>query len=351
MPAAIFGERFFGKREKAWHNIGTVMDAELTATEAVRIADIAFPIEKWPVVAVNPADDSLIDTPNFAVVREPTHDDPQHRILSIVGKEWTPIQAWDLAKMLDPISKEYPVETIGALGHGEKIFMSLDAREATIAGEEHHLYYLVTDHRDGGGALQIAFTPVRVVCQNTLTVGLRQAKVSVSLTHHRSINEDAEWYLGIFNQMTRAKDTTIAVMDSLATVTVERDDIEKIMYSAYPQPSQPRRLKLSKDITSDDLPKHVAVSLLSDKKHWQEEWEKRRDRTDKIRAGAMERFDVFNDEFPKLANTPWAGWQAVCETEDYRKGHANGFASQIFGQRAMAKARAFETARKLVVEA
>jgi hypothetical protein len=90
------------------------------------------------------------------------------------------------------------------------------------------------------------------------------------------------------------------------------------------------------------------MGLLSDKKVWQEDWEKRRDRTDKIRAAAMERFDVFNDEFPKLAMTPWAGWQAICETEDYRKGHANGFASQIFGQRAMAKARAFESARKLV---
>ena len=348
MPAAIFGDRFFGKRTKAWHNIGTVLDEELTATEAMRIADIAFPIEKWPVVAVNPADDTLIDTASYAVVREPTHDDPQHRVLSIVGKEWTPIQAWDLAKMLDPISEKYPVETVGALGYGEKIFMSLDAREATIAGEEHHLYYLVTDHRDGGGALQIAFTPVRVVCQNTLTVGLNQAKISVSLTHHRSINADTEWYIGIFNQMTKAKDTTIAVMDSLADVTVERDDIKKIMYSAYPQPSQPRRLKLSRGITGDDLPKDVAIRLLSDRKVWLQEWEVRRDRTDKIRAGAMELFDKFNDEFPRLANTPWAGWQAICETEDYRKGHANGFASQVFGQRAQAKARAFETARKLV---
>ena len=68
MPAAIFGDRFFGKREKAWHNIGTVLDEELTATEAVRIADIAFPIAKWPVWAQSPEDDTLIETPNYAVV-------------------------------------------------------------------------------------------------------------------------------------------------------------------------------------------------------------------------------------------------------------------------------------------
>ena len=82
--------------------------------------------------------------------------------------------------MLDPISEKFPVETVGAIGQGEKIFVSLDAGGSKIAGEDHELYWLITDHRDGTGAMTMAFTPVRVVCQITLITGLRNSKVSVN---------------------------------------------------------------------------------------------------------------------------------------------------------------------------
>ena len=352
MPASIFGERFFGRREPAWHGLGTVMDADLKATEAMQVAKIAFPITKWPMWAENPTDGSLIETNTWAVVRDPTPDDNQHRVLSTVGKEWTPLQAWELAEMLDPISEQYPVETVGALGNGEKIFFTLDAGDSKIAGEDHRLYYLVTDHRDGAGALQIAFTPVRVVCQNTLTVGLSSAKVSASLTHHSTIKADAQWYTSLFSQMLNAKETVTATMNQLADVgPVEKDDISKIVHAAYRDASRPRKLSLSRDIKPEDVPANVWSKLLNDKKEWVGEWEKRKNRVEKIREAAWERFDVFNQQFPRLAMTPWAGWQAVVETEDYRRGHSDAGGSIIFGDRAEAKARAFGAALKVAQNA
>ena len=347
MSASICGERFYGRREPAWHGIGTVMDADLKATEAMQIAKIAFPVNKWNLWAENPNDGTLIKSPNYAVVRDPTHDDPEHRILSVVGEQWTPLQAWELAEMIDPVSEKYPVETVGALGNGEKIFFSLDAGDSKIAGEDHRLYYLITDHRDGGGALQIAFTPVRVVCQNTLTVGLSTAKVSASLSHTKTIKADAEWYTTIFHSMLNAKETVTAIMNTLAEVNVEKDDIKQIINSAYKEASQPRKLKLSRDIKPDDVPPHVWSKLLNDRGNWVEEWEKRMANVENLRKSAWERFEVFNDEFPRLAMTPWAGWQAVVETEDFRRGHRDALGSAIFGDRAENKARAFNTALEI----
>ena len=145
MPASIFGDRFLG-REPAWHRLGQVMDTtDLTATEAMKIADIAFPITKVPTLAEMP-DGTLIETKQWAIVREPTSDDPEYRVLSTVGSEWTAIQTWELAQMLDPVTKEYPVETVGALGHGEKVFFTLNAGKGLIAGEEHDLYYPSLTH-------------------------------------------------------------------------------------------------------------------------------------------------------------------------------------------------------------
>ena len=321
----------------------------MTMTEAIKRAGIDFHISKHPVVVQIEQENSidLVPTKNFAVVREPVKDDDQYRVLSIVGKEWTPIQAMDLGRMLDPLTEQYPVETIGALGYGEKIFMTLDAGKSQICGEDHDLYFLVTDHRDGSGALQIAFTPVRVVCQNTLTAGLASAKISVRLTHTRRIESDAEWYIGLFNQMGAAKDEAIAVMNTLSTVRIEDKDVEQVLKSAYPDASQPRRLTLAKDIKADDVPAHIWTKLMADKKELFEEYDKRRERVESIREGARERYNAFNDEFSNLARTPWAIWQAVVETEDYRKGHTDSSTS-LFGSRADSKARAFTTARKLV---
>ena len=249
--------------------------------------------------------------------------------------------------MLDPITEQYPVETIGALGYGEQIFMTLDAGESKIAGEDHNLYYLVTDHRTGVGSLQMAFTPVRVVCQNTLTSGLSSAKVNVRLTHTRNIEKDAEWFMGLFNKMVSAKETVIPMMDSLATVTIEEKDVEKVLTSAYPDASKPRRLTISNQITADDVPKEVWTNLLLDRKDLVEEWERRQDRVKTIRDGARDRFHIFNEEHSNLANTPWAIWQAVVETEDYRKGHKDS-STALFGMRAETKARAFQTAFSFV---
>ena len=61
----------------------------------------------------------------------------------------------------------------------------------------------------------------------------------------------------------------------------------------------------------------------------------------------MERFNIFNDEFPKLANTSWGVYNAIVETEDYRRGHDSS-ATALFGSRAESKARAFNKALELV---
>jgi len=350
MPANIFGDRFLTKREPAWHKLGEVFEDPISMTQAVKRTGIDFHISKHPVtVQIDKGDEGidLIPTKNFAVVREPVKDDNQYRVLSIVGREWTPIQAMDLARMLDPITEKYPVETIGALGYGEKIFMTLDAGESKICGEDHHLYFLVSDHRDGGGALQIAFTPVRVVCQNTLTAGLQNAKINVRLTHTRNIESDTEWYIGLFNQMDSAREEAVAVMNTLSTTTITDDEAETVVKSAYPDASEPRRLTLAKDITPDQISGGVWAKLLSEKKDLVEEYDKRVERVESIRKIARERYDVFNDEFTDLAKTPWAIWQAIVETEDYRKGHTDSSTS-VFGTRAEAKIRAFNKAKSLV---
>tara|TARA_Y100001963_G_C6710522_1_gene414048 strand:+ start:83 stop:1135 length:1053 start_codon:yes stop_codon:yes gene_type:complete len=348
MSANLFGERFASRREPAWHRLGEVFkaDEKLTASQGMAKADVLFEIEKHPQV-VKMSDGTELDTNSYAVVREPTTDDPKHRVLATVGREWDMIQAKDLGKMLDPISEKFPVETVGAIGQGEKIFVSLDAGGSTIAGEDHELYWLITDHRDGTGAMTMAFTPVRVVCQNTLITGLRNSKVSVNLKHNRNITTDTSFYMDIFSQMAQTQESVVTAMDSMTKNKLTDRQVSQIMTSAYPKASRPDKLKLSDGVTADDVPANVWKRILNDKKEQREIWEKRQNRTDVIVDHAKERLDVFNQEFPKLANTSWAVYNAIVETEDYRRGHDKS-GTALYGSRAEAKARAFNSALNYV---
>ena len=353
MPASIFGDRFLGRREPAWHRVGEVFDEPLTMTEAIVRAGVDFEINKHPSYAYvenGEGEVELIPTGQFAVIREPVKDDPEHRVLATVGKEWTPLQARTLATMLDPLTEKYPVETIGALGHGEQIFMTLDAGESKIAGEDHKLYYLVTDHRTGTGAMQIAFTPVRVVCQNTLTLGLSEAKVSVNLQHRKNIVDDAKWFTNIFGQMLNAKESSIERMNVLTRTKITDDEALNVINKSYPKPAIPNRLKLSNGFTPDDMSGKLWVKVLEEREKWEKEHGNAIERIQKHKDMAYERYDLFNQEHPKVSETPWAIWQAVVETEDYRRGkeaNRGRLTASLYGTRATTKQKAFAQAYKL----
>ena len=354
MPASIFGDRFIAFKEPAWHGLGKVFydRTNLSVTDAIAMADVNFEIHKVPNYAKIPVGNGFlnVESKSFSVVREPTTDSPEWKILSTVGSDWTPIQLKDLASMLDPLTKEYGVETVGAIGEGEKVFITLDAGQSKIAGEDHNLFYLITDHRDGSGALNIAFTPVRIVCQNTLNLGLREAKVNVSLPHRKSIVQDAEWYTGLFSQMLTAKEDSIEKLNVLTTAKIDDVQVKKLVDKAYPKPSVPNRLRLSQGMDANDLPSHIWARVLQDKEQWETQHDQSIARIEKHKEMALERYDIFNQEHPIVANTPWAIWQAVVETEDYRRGkEATGGrqSSALFGARASTKEKAFSLAYSL----
>ena len=348
MSASLFGERFIGRREPAWHRLGEVFqqDLQLTATEAMEKADIMFRVDKYPLVAQMP-DGTSIETNTFGVVREPTKDSNKYELFGTVGSQWTPIQADELGRILDPISKQYPIETAGAIGKGEKIFLTMDAGESKIAGEDHHLYYLVTDHRTGLGALTFAFTPVRIVCQNTLTVGLNDATVSTKLEHNRNIVADSEWYADIFERMLNAKEATVSAMNSLTSVNITDEEAMKVIMAGYPNPSRPARVKIQDNLPADVLSKDDYLRMLNDNKHHVNKYEDALKRQERIRDHALELYDVFNQQHGNLSRTPWAIWQAVVETEDYRRGR-DASMNILVGDRAMNKSRAFSKALELV---
>lgn len=186
--------------EVPWHGLGTKLEQAATAEEAIRAAGLDWAVEKRKVFADTPAGLKVIpDT--FAVTRMDTNT-----TLGVVGKKYTPLQNKDAFRFFDAVVgiKEAIYETAGALGDGERIWIlaKLNGVIKTTKEDITEKYLLLANGHDGTLTVQMQFTPIRVVCQNTLNGALNSSKLSAKLRHTASVGlkvEEVRETLGIVN--------------------------------------------------------------------------------------------------------------------------------------------------------
>lgn len=348
MTANTFGERFMSKRVPAWHHIGQVFEQAISATEAVKAAKMDYQIVKAPLTATVTTIFGTAAVPvegRFELIREPVEDDNVYRAFGEVSDDYQVLQNTEMATVLDTLTEGWPLETIGALGHGETVFMVLNAGEdLEIAGDQIKQYFLITDTKDGGHSFKMAFTPVRVVCWNTLVSGLKQATVTAAISHGVGMLDNITWRMGLLRSLQDAKLNTMATFQKLAEVALTTDELNVIWDAAYPLPNKPAKVSMydSEQTTFDSV--FQGSGLVDKIKTARDQWEYYCNLAIKRRDGVRERMDRLNDEFPKIANTPWAAYNAVVEHEDFRDGPETMFASAIFGDRARTKGRAMQAA-------
>ena len=207
---------FFSVKEKAWHGLGTIIENYPTSSEAIVHAGLDYVVEKRPLFTYdnenymgNPDTDIIIpeiEVPDFyATVRTDTE-----QVLGVVGKDYNIIQNVDAFGFFDSIvgGKEGILyETAGALGKGERIFITAKLPDYIRVGRNDLIenYLFLTTSHDGYGSITAAFTPIRIVCNNTLNAALKNAVNNIRIRHTTNANErlkQAHRLLGISNKLT-----------------------------------------------------------------------------------------------------------------------------------------------------
>lgn len=178
---------FVSARIPAWHRLGTVTPDAMTAAEAAEMSKLArWNVRKLPM-HITAEDGSDIGVTNrVATVRtNPVTGGTDY--LGYVGHEYKIVQNEDAFGFLDTLVDEAGAhwETAGSLGRGERVFMCMKMPEGIqIAGQDaHDVYLIATNGHDGFVPFTVAVTPIRVVCQNTLTMGLASARQMWKIRH------------------------------------------------------------------------------------------------------------------------------------------------------------------------
>jgi phage/plasmid-like protein (TIGR03299 family) len=96
---------------------------------------------------------------------------------------------------------------------------------------------LLSNAHDGSAALRVLFTPVRVVCQNTLSMALRKGQhEGISIRHNGNLEAkigEAQRVLGL---ATAFYDDAQAKIDRLASVQPTQAQLELYFEKLYPDP-------------------------------------------------------------------------------------------------------------------
>lgn len=167
-----------------WHRLGTYLgENAVTSEEAIVAAGMDWEVSIQDISC----DDSVI--PDFkAIVREDTNE-----VLGIRKNKYTPYQNKDAFKVLDPfISLNQVVwHTAGVLGKGERIWVlaKLPGQIEVTKNDIIDKYFLLTNSHDGSTGIKLMFTPIRVVCQNTLQMALVGGESSIMNVRHTKNHE------------------------------------------------------------------------------------------------------------------------------------------------------------------
>lgn len=206
---------FFTVKEKAWHGLGQIVQDYPNSREAIHFAGLDFTVEKRQLFTYdnenqngNPHTDIIIpeiEVPNyFATIRTDTE-----QVLGVVGKDYEVVQNEDAFSFFDAIvggSDGIQYETSGALGKGERIFITAKLPDYIKVGNDDLIeqYLFLTTSHDGYGSITAAFTPVRIVCNNTLNAALKNCSSSVKIRHTANAKErleQAHKVMGISNKL------------------------------------------------------------------------------------------------------------------------------------------------------
>ena len=254
MVAAVETMAYAG--EVPWHGLGVPVEDTMTPEEMLEAANLNWTVSKRPAYTINQPvwneDVGLFNVEgHHFIVR-----DTDNSVLSACGEDYVPFQNADTFKFFKKFvsNGEMKMETAGSLKDGQDIWglAKLQSKFELPGGDKVEGYLLIDSPHVSGKALTIMFTPIRVVCANTMALALNTEGKRFRVLHLQAWDNEimraAEEALGISG-------TKMAEFQEQATFlsnkTAQPIDVQKFIAELF-QPSL--FVERSKGNVANDVP-------------------------------------------------------------------------------------------------
>lgn len=223
-----------GKREDAWHHLGQRCENAVTWQEAVKLAGLDWKVVKTQNYARNPAG-KVVEADTFTVFR-----DIDNAILGSVGAGFVVKQNEDCFKFVDTLLEANGgshYDSAGALGNGAVIWCAVRVPKAdfeVVAGDKHESYLVFATGHDGSMAHTVYLTSVRVVCQNTLQMSLKEAGAMVRVKHTKNAEARLDKAKDLMSGVVANAKSLEVKLKKLADVKMNRTSIVAVLDRLFP---------------------------------------------------------------------------------------------------------------------
>jgi phage/plasmid-like protein (TIGR03299 family) len=278
---ASFAEN--GRRERAWHGLGQVVNEPMFVKDALKLCHADFNVGLQKVVALSEELQNAMDNGEFinaAMLRDLLIDNTMatmrldtNKSLGIVSDKYGIVQNEDAFKFVDMFCSgkfanrdNTPViETCGVLGKGERIFVTakfpksivLDAKRDDLVD----MYVVFTTSHDGTGAVRCVCTPIRVVCNNTLNWAMKENIGRIAFRHSSKVmsrldllnEENAEFAYKALNVAETYANGLKESFDHLRNIKLAERDLDNIIAQVVLAPDAAKEFMQTRNIESDAI--------------------------------------------------------------------------------------------------
>lgn len=304
--------RFYAHREPAWHGLGYVSTEPLDAIAAADIAGISalktYEAPLWLNVhsghvragtykalcgclsGIHKGGEQTVNAVNGETKTIFTY--------GCVGDNYALITHEQALQVWHRATNGAPAETIGLLGHGETLFITACLPEITVMGDRVKNYLLLTSPLDGITAVRAKTLNCRVVCANTLALGLAEhTDQQFRAAHDTGVHEKLEsWLTLVWAGQKEVLDACQQAFESLAVVPCTSLTVKDVICATvYPYPVRPEQPKLI------------------------EAWADFCARMEQHRNTVVSLFNDSPTRSEATSGTAWGAYNAVCEYEDFAR--------------------------------
>lgn len=216
-------------REVPWHGLGIILPDYIPVLEAQKVAGLTWSVRKEPVHYRMPAVDGMsriMEIPgSFAIVR-----DDNQQPLGVVGANYTPYQNDQMFQFVDEFAKDAnsQLETCGSLRNGRMVWALCTAGEVEyVKNDPVKKYFLIKNAFDGSSNIEVCFTDIRVVCNNTLTAALKGASNVWRIRHTSSLHEQMQAVKGAIELQRKHSDAMYKAMERMVAHKMTSAEIKR----------------------------------------------------------------------------------------------------------------------------